>query len=211
MFRDHDRLRICLLDCRAEITPELMVHPGAPPQICRHIQPPAICSKRRRHPFFRNPQNVLVQFRRFFVIELRKRRVSPPAIVAVIKRPGIFIVELEKIAIRAVLRDICPLRIAARVLVQKFRIQPFIERTTMVEHTVHQHPDSPLVCFLNQAGKKGITRLQVLLIRRPRHIFMCAVIVRIFRTHQPVCVLQNHSIMRIDMVVVLTVILMVRR
>ena len=193
MFRDHDRLRICLLDCRAEITPELMVHPGTPPQICRHIQPPAICSKRRRHPFFRNPQNVLVQFRRFLVIELRKRRVSPPAIVAVIKRPGIFIVKLEKIAIRAVLRDICPLR------------------TTMVEHTIHQHPDSPLVCFLNQAGKKGIARLQVLLIRRPRHIFMCAVIVRIFRAHQPVCVLQNHSIMRIDMVVVLTVILMVRR
>ena len=139
-----------------------MVHPGTPPQICRHIQPPAICSKRRRHPFFRNPQNVLVQFRRFLVIELRKRRVSPPAIVAVIKRPGIFIVELEKIAIRAVLRDICPLRIAARVLVQKFRIQPFIERTTMVEDAVNDDSHSPLMEFFYQLDEQPVTCFQIL-------------------------------------------------
>ena len=143
-------------------------------------------------------------------MSFRKRRVSPPAVVAVIKRPGIFIVKLEKIAIRAVLRDICPLRIAARVLVQKFRIQPFIERTTMVEHTVHQHPDSPLVRFLNQAAKKASLASRFCS-SAVRVIYLCARSLSVSSGHTSVCVLQNHSIMRIDMVVVLTVILMVRR
>ena len=81
----------------------------------------------------------------------------------------------------------------------------------MIEHTVHQHPDPPLVRFLNQMGKKGIARLQVPLIRCPRHIFMSAVIVRIFRAHQPIRILQDHAVMRIHMIVILTVIFVVRR
>ena len=61
MLGDQHCIRIGRLDSIPEIPPELMVHLRRMPQVGRHVQAPAVRTKRRRHPLPGDLQNVFVQ------------------------------------------------------------------------------------------------------------------------------------------------------
>ena len=96
------RIRICLLDCLAEVLPELMIELIAVSKVRCNIQSPSIYAIRLRHPFARDIQDIVIKFSGSFIIELRKRIVRPPAIIRQVVRPSSLVTEIEEITIRAV-------------------------------------------------------------------------------------------------------------
>ncbi len=80
------RVGIGRLHAPSELLPKLVVIRLASPEIGRHIQPPAVRAVGRGNPFAGDTHDVILQFRRLLVVELRKRIMPPPALVGVVAR-----------------------------------------------------------------------------------------------------------------------------
>ena len=95
------------------------------------------------------------------IIKLRKRIMPPPSVIGIVVGPFIRILVMEQkpVVIRAVRRDIGALLVILRFLIDPFPIQPLIKRTAVIEHTVYNDTDVPLMRFLHKPGKKLIACL----------------------------------------------------
>ena len=69
---------------------------------------------------------------------------SPPSVICRIVRP-LVLKEAEKIMIRAVLADKGSLFITLLLFIYPLTVQPFVERSAMVENTVYDDLDISLV------------------------------------------------------------------
>ena len=87
LLRQDNCLRIGLLDRLAESSPEFMIKCRRMSQISRHIQPPPVCIKGRRYPFFCNFKDIIAELLAALIVQLRQRVVSPPAFIAAIIGP----------------------------------------------------------------------------------------------------------------------------
>ena len=120
------------------------------------------------------------------------------------------IIKLKKRVIRTVLRHIRARLIALSGLVNPLAVQPLVKRTTVVENAVQNHLHAALVRLLHQVDKQFIARLQVRLVRHTVNIPRCPHIVLVARPEQIAFVGDNLSEMRINIVIILNIILMVR-
>ena len=121
------------------------------------------------------------------------------------------IIKLKKRVIRTVLRHIRARLIALSGLVNPLAVQPLVKRTTVVENAVQNHLHAALMRLLHQVDKQFIARLQVRLVRHTVNIPRCPRIVLVARPEQIAFVGDNLSEMRINIVIILNIILMVRR
>ena len=143
----------------------------------------------------------------------------PPSIIIRIIRPHIFR-KLEIISIRAVSVNKCTLLIPLRILVNALLIQPFIKRTTMVKYTIQNYFHATPVYFIHKFSKKLVTCFQILHICDTADIFCCGFIWMLTVTNQlPIFpsfqqfsfILDNPPNMRVDIIIVLTIIFMIGR
>ena len=136
---------------------------------------------------------------------------SPPAFVGIIVRPSVLISEQEEIPVRTVRCQVSPRLIPAVLLIDLLPVHPFIEGTAVVEHAVQDDPHPPLMDLLHKAGKKLIAGLQIFPVRGAHGIPLRIPVVRRVSRHKPALIFYDHAVMRIDVLVILTVVLMVRR
>ena len=172
MLRDDQSLRVGLLDFPAEGLPESVVELRALSQIGGNIETPAIRAERLADPFAGNGQDVIGQMLRPFIVQLRKRAVSPPSRVGAVVRPRgkVPVLKQEKIRIRRVRADISTLPVSLLPAVDLLAVHPLVERAAVVEHAVQNHPDPAAVRFLHELDEEPVRSLQVLFIRHPAHI-----------------------------------------
>ena len=138
---------------------------------------------------------------------------TPPAVVRPVSWPCFItvVVKLEKAVVRAVLGKICSRLIISGTLVNLLLIQPFIKGTAVVKHTIQDHLHSPSVDLLNQLRKQGVAGFQIFSGCRTGHIPLRLSVVRSIFIHQLSSVFDNPAKMRINVLIILAVILMVRR
>ena len=147
---------------------------------------------------------------------------APPAVIACIIGPVflIFFIKLKEGIIRAVRRYIGPRLIAFGMFINPLAIQPLVKRTAVVKYAVQDNFHPAAVNLLHQTGKKGIGSLKVFLIRYPGNVLgrmfiflpKCRLILQgqiCFRKHLS-SVMEDHAVMRVNVLIVLAVILMVR-
>ncbi len=211
MLRQHDCLRVGLLDCFSEILPKTMVKFHRMPQIGCHVKTPAICIIRWRHPFPADVQYIIVQFPGSFIIQLRQRVMPPPAIITAVIRPTVLIVKLEEVAVWAVSRHISPGSISYLPLINQLFIQPFIKGTAMVEHSIQNYPHPTFMRLIHKPGKQRIACLKVPMIGNTFDVPGRLRIVRLPRGKQSAPIFLNHAVMRIYIIIILNIIFMVRR
>ena len=211
MFCNNHRFRICLFYYPAKFFPKKVIVSGAMPQICGHIQPPAVYIVRGRNPFSRNMHNVFLKFRRIFIIQFRKGIMSPPSIIKLIIWPVMLIVKLEERMVRTVCRNISSLRISLLLLVNPFSVQPFIKRATMVKYTIQNNLHTSFMNLFYQFNKKCVAGFQILFICHPVNITTGMAIVPISRIKKFSLIFHNFSIMGIYIIIILNVIFMIRR
>ena len=187
MLRKDQRVWIGLLDIAAELLPEVMIIFSGLSQIGSHVKSPSIHIIRRRNPFTPHMHNIIEQRRGFLIVQLRQRIMSPPAIIMGIIRP-LMLPEFKESIVRTVLRHKCSLFIAFRVFINTLSIQPFIERTTVIKHTVQNDLHAPAMNLFHKLGKKPVTCFQIFLIRYTADITGCSFI-RIIGIRLPVSLL----------------------
>ena len=206
---DYDGIRIRLPDRLAEHLPEIVVELRRMAQIRCHIKPPSVRIIGRGYPFSRNTQHIIKQILGSLIIKLGQRVMSPPPVVVTIVRPGIFIIKLKIIPIRASGINISPFFIALYVLVNSLLVHPFVEGAAVIKHTVQYHPDSPAVRLLHHPGKKRIACLQVLPVRHPVNIPGCKPVLSLAVGKQLSLVLYDPSEMRINIIIILYVVFVI--
>ena len=136
---------------------------------------------------------------------------SPPSVISRIIRKTTVVFKLEKIMIRTVCRNICPLLIPGRIFINPLSVQPFIERTTVIEYAVQNHTHSTPVCLFHQFHKKCIAGFQICRICHTCNIAGSLTVVS-FATFQKISlVFYNLSDMRINVLIILNIILMIGR
>ena len=211
MLGKNECFRICLLDCPAEIFPELMIKLIAVSKIRCHVQSPAICTVRLGNPLPGYIQHILIKLSGALIIKLRKRVVRPPSIVRRVIRPSVLVIEMKEGAIRAVCRNISTRCIAFLSFIDPLTIHPFIKGATVIKYSVQDHLHASLMKLLHQLRKKLITRLQILLVGNSFDIFGCMSVFPVPRSQKPITVLHDLSIMRIHVIIILCVILVIAR
>ena len=85
----------------------------------------------------------------------------PPAVIGAVVREFILIMELEIAVIRAVLINISALFITWRIFIDPFSVQPFIERSAMIEHAVQNDFHASPVGFFHHFRKKFVACFQI--------------------------------------------------
>ena len=209
MLRQDQRVRLRFLHRLPEIPPELMVEGFAVSQVGRHIETPPVHIVWRRHPFFPDPHDIIIQLPGALIIQLRQGLISPPAVIMIIVRP-LAARKPEILPVRTVLRNIGALFIALLLLVDLLSVHPFIEGPAVIEHPVQDHPHSLRVDRLHHLGKKGIARLQVDPVRHPGNIGP-GVPVRLPGCHSLLRIVDDPAEMGIDIIIILNVIFMIGR
>ena len=134
----------------------------------------------------------------------------PPSRIMGIVRPRL-LSKVKEVPIRAALRHIGSLCIARCILVNPLSVQPFMKGTAMIKHAVQNHLHPATVNLFHQSRKKGIAGIQILLLADAADITGSLGIIRISRCETLSFVQKNHAVMRVDIVVILTVILMIGR
>ena len=95
-----------------------------------------------------------MKLRRILVIQLRKGIMPPPAVIAAIIWPFFLIMELKKAMILAVSGHIGTCLITAHAFIDPLPVQPFIKRTTVIEHTIDDHLHAPAMHLFYKLGEK---------------------------------------------------------
>ena len=161
MLRQNNRIRVRHFYRPAKFFPERMVKLRAVAQIRRHVQPPAVRIVRRGYPFSADIKHIIQKLSGIFIVQLRQRVMSPPAVIGTIVGEFIFIMELKIIVVRAILINIGALFISGRILINPFPVQPFVKRPAVIEHAVQNNSHAPSVRFFHYLGKKFVTGLQI--------------------------------------------------
>ena len=81
----------------------------------------------------------------------------------------------------------------------------------MVEYAVHNHADTSAVRLLNEMREIGVGGFQIHRICRALPVALRVPVICLRWIEQPPLILRNHGQMRIDVVVILRVILVIRR
>ena len=211
MLRQNQCIRVRLLDRLAEFAPERVVVLLAKPKIRCDIEPPAIDIIRRGNPFCGNLQNILLQLWRVLVIQLWQSFMIPPAVVKRIVRPLMLIMELEKRTVRAVRRDISPGRVARLMLVDLFPVHPLVKGAAVIKHAVQNDPHPAFVHLLHQLNEQLIARCEILRICHTANVTGRILILPFPAFQQASLIPDNLSIMRVDKIIILDIIFMIRR
>ena len=138
---------------------------------------------------------------------------SPPAVIASIVRPCIcvFIIEMKETTVRALLAQISTRLISALMQIDFLPVEPLVKRTTVVEHTVDNHSHPALVHLLHEIRKQLITCRQICRIGTASLIAGCFLIGNRILCNNLPAILHDDSVMRINVLIVLTVILVIGR
>ena len=110
-----------------ESSPEIMIKALAVAEIRCNIKPPTVAIIRRTNPFLTYIVNVITKLTRSLIVKLRKRIMTPPAVVFLIIGPLSVRIEVKEAVIGAVLVDISALFISGMILVNAFPVHPFIK------------------------------------------------------------------------------------
>ena len=136
---------------------------------------------------------------------------SPPSIVIRIVWPCILIVEFEKITVRTVCGNICSFFISWLILINPLTIQPLVKGTAVIKHTVQNDLHPPTVYLFHKFCKKTVAGFQIFLICHTTDVFCCMGIILISRCQHFPTVFYNLSIVRINIIIILYIVLMIRR
>ena len=112
---------------------------------------------------------------------------------------------------KAVLRYIGALLIPGLILIDLFPVQPFIKRTAVIEYTVQDHFHPSFMDLFYKSDKESIAGFQIHLICNSLNIFCSMGVIFIPFRQDLSSIFYNLSIMRIDIIIVLTVVLMIGR
>ncbi len=211
MLRIYHSLRVCFLHVAPEIFPEPMVKLRRQPQIRCHIQTPSVYVIRGRNPLPGNPHNVIVKLLRSLIGKLGECIVSPPAVIKGIVGPLVLIVKFEKTPVWAVRRNVGTFFVVFVTLIKPLAIQPFIKRSAVVKYTVQHYPDPPLVHLFHKTGKKFIAGFQILFMNYPLNVFAGLLVILLPFLENLSAVLTDHRKVRINIIIILTVIFVVGR
>ena len=119
--------------------------------------------------------------------------------------------KIEKIMIGTVLADIGTFFISFLILIDPFSVQPFIKRTTMIEHSVQNNTNVSLMCLLTQLCEQLVAGFQIPETGNTADITAGIPVVMSTLTQQFSFILQDHTIMRINIIVILNIILVIGR
>src|SRR5699024_12420592 len=84
---------------------------------------------------------------------------SPPAVIKLIVRPVMLVEKFKKCVIRTVLGHIGSRFVSFLILIDSFPVQPFVERTTVIEYTVQDNLHSTLMDLLYQLDEQLIAEI----------------------------------------------------
>ena len=123
----------------------------------------------------------------------------------------VLFVEPEVAPVRAVRRYVRPLGVIILGFIYPFPVHPFIERTAMVEHTVQYDLHSPPVKFFHQPYEELVAGFQVPAVGRALLVLARFGVIGHAFGQDLSSVFQYHSVVRVDIIIILDIIFMVRR
>ena len=138
---------------------------------------------------------------------------SPPSVIVFIIRPRFlsFIKKMKEISVRALRTDISTFFVFRLRFINSFSVHPLIERAAVIEYSVKDHPHAPCVHLLHQFCKQAVACLQIPNVPCPILIFCRSGIVLFSFWKNLSSVVCNHAVMRVDVVIILNIILVIRR
>ena len=144
ILRQNQCVRIGLPHRLAELLPELMVEALGMPEIRRHIKAPSVAVIRRRNPFLSDLEDLVLQFLRALIIQLRQGVKAPPLLIIVVIRPAVRR-KIKKFSVRTVCGLVRPRRILSAPGIDALAVHPPVKRSAVIENTVQNHPHACLV------------------------------------------------------------------
>ena len=134
---------------------------------------------------------------------------SPPAIVVIVIRPRILIIEFKEMAVWAVCIDKCTFFIAILILIDTFCVHPFIKGTAVIKYTVKDNSHPFFMHFFYEMNEKLVTCLKIAFVCDTGNIFTCVHVI-IFPVWKCISLVHNNfSIMRVNIIVILNIIFMI--
>ena len=209
VLRQNDRIGIGGFYGVPELPPEGMIEIFGVPEVCRHVEPPAVAVIRRADPLLPDTQDIVLEGLGALIIQLGQSVVAPPAVVIPVVRP-LAPEELEVVMVGGILADIGSGLIVPVAFVDFFPVQPLVEGAAVVEDPVQDDLDALAVGQGDEVGEIGIGHLEILLIRNACNVLRRVGIVRIPVRNGLPAVVYNLRIMGVDVVVVLNVVLVIR-
>ena len=195
------------LDPLAEALPELMVKLRTVAHVRGYVQPPSVNTVGRGEPFLRDLQDLLAQLGRILVIQLRKGGIAPPAFVHG-AAPVAGVIEAEIGTVRTVDTLEGAGLEAGLSQIDPFVIHPLVIGAAVVEHTVQNNAHAPAVQLFAEGGEEIVALLQVFHAGDPADVFRRIAVMLLPGLHDVIQVIRDDAEMRIDMLVILTVVFM---
>jgi len=112
--------------------------------------------------------------------------------------------------IRALLIHISALVEALASLIYSLAVKPFIKRATVVEYTINYYLDISSVSLLDKLCKELIARLKIRIVRYSLLVLGRIVIASGIIRKRLAAIIYNNAKMRVNIVIILNIILMVR-
>ena len=180
------------------------------------IKTPAIDVIRCAHPLASDLEDRFREITGALVIQLREGIIAPPLLVAVVVRPGLVTVVAERkiIVVRAVLALVRTRGISIGlilIVIEAGTVHPLVEGAAVVEHTVDDDAHAAGMAGFDELDEELVAGLEVFTARGADRVAGRAGIVILPVLDEGAAVLHDLSDMRVDVVVVLRVVLVVRR
>ena len=134
---------------------------------------------------------------------------APPAVIKLIIRPFMLVVEMEKGTVGTVRTDIRSRLISRLFLIDPLPVHPFIKGSAMIKYPVQNNLHPPAVSLLHQLNKKLIAGFQVFLSGYTIDILGRLDIILCPMGQQFSLIHHDLSKMRINIVIVLNIIFMI--
>ena len=216
MLGEDDGVRVRFLDHHAEPLPEHVVVGRGVSEVGGDIETPAVDIIWRTHPLASDLEDRLGEITGALVVQLREGIIAPPLLVAVVVRPGLVTVIAERkiIVVRAVLALVRTRGISIGlilIVIEAGTVHPLVEGAAVVEDAVDDDTHAAGMAGLDELDEELVAGLEVFTARGADRVAGRAGVVVLPVLDEGATVLHDLSDMRIDVVVVLRVVLVVRR
>ncbi len=213
---EDDGLRIRFFHHHAELLPEHVVVGRGVAEIGGDIETPAIDIIWCTHPLASDLEDRFCKLTGALIVQLRQGIIAPPLLVAVVVRPGFVTVIAERkiIVVRAVLALVRTRGISIGlilIVIEAGTVHPLVEGATVVEHTVDDDTHAAGMAGLDELDEELVAGLEVFTTRGADRVAGRTGVVVLPVLDEGAAVLHDLADMRIDVVVVLRIVLVVRR